>query len=76
MPSCPDSTILQAFAVGKLAAGRFDSVAAHVEQCGDCLAHLDALDGVADPLVAQLHDLSEPSNEPIPPSEWASACIP
>ncbi len=75
MPDCPDSPTLHAFALGKLAAGQFESVATHVEHCGECLGRLDRLDSAADPLVQQLHDLPEPPQEPAASGDWASRVL-
>jgi eukaryotic-like serine/threonine-protein kinase len=54
---CPDRAELQGFAVGSLPGALFAQVAAHVEECADCEAMLQALDRLADPLLSQLRRL-------------------
>jgi eukaryotic-like serine/threonine-protein kinase len=51
---CPEIDQLRAFAVGMVSGGRWESIAAHVEGCADCLSRLEKLDGAADELVGQL----------------------
>src|SRR5262245_55417432 len=74
--ACPDSPTLQAFAVGKLGGSEWESVATHVEGCGDCLQRLDRLDASTDPLVDQLHELPEVSPEALTENRtWASTVL-
>ena len=66
---CPDRAELEGFAVGGLPGPLFAQVAAHVEECVQCEATLQALDRLVDPLLSQLRRLdgtddSEP--EPVP----------
>jgi tRNA A-37 threonylcarbamoyl transferase component Bud32 len=55
--TCPNRETLRAFAVGVLGAPRWESVAAHVEVCPECLSQLDALDSATDELMEKLHHL-------------------
>src|SRR5207237_2538180 len=70
-PPCPRVDELKAFAVGNLCGAAFDDIAAHVEQCHDCEASLQAFDNHADRLVVGLRDLKDLSEEEaiIPPAE-------
>ena len=66
---CPDQAELQSFAIGSLPGPLFAQVAAHVEECADCEATLQALDRLADPLLSQLRRLDgtdDSQPEPIP----------
>ena len=60
---CPRVDELKAFAVGDLCGASFDEIAAHVEQCHDCEASLQAFDNHADGLVIGLRDLNDPQKE-------------
>ena len=51
---CPNRHTLREFALGLLSNGNWDSIAAHVEGCPDCLGQLEALDQDQDELVEQL----------------------
>lgn len=51
---CPPPTELSRFAIGDLPKPVFARLAAHVQQCPDCEAHLQKLDEVADPLLSKL----------------------
>jgi len=77
MSNCPDSPTLQAFAIGKLGGSEWQSVATHIEGCGDCLGRLDQLDAATDPLVEQLLQLPEtPAETGAAESEsWASRVL-
>ena len=61
MPSCPDSSELHKFALGRGDTQRFDILAEHVESCADCQRQLDVLDKSSDELVDQLGRLREDS---------------
>jgi tRNA A-37 threonylcarbamoyl transferase component Bud32 len=52
--ACPEIDVLRAFAVGMVSGGRWESIAAHVEACTDCVGRLEKLDGAADELVGRL----------------------
>jgi serine/threonine protein kinase len=51
---CPSEVELSAFALGNLARTAFTRIAAHLENCPSCTAHLQALDTVSDSLLAGL----------------------
>ncbi|MBI1904190.1 MAG: protein kinase [Planctomycetia bacterium] len=59
--SCPDQATLHAFAVGKVGGSQWDAVAAHVQDCRDCLGRLEDFDAANDVLVEQLKNLPEGS---------------
>src|SRR5262245_24913687 len=56
---CPDRTELAEFIVGRLSARAFARVADHVERCLLCEEKLQELDHVEEPLVTELHALSD-----------------
>lgn len=66
--SCPDRRRLSEFAVGKLDDASFESVAAHLEQCGDCQAALAELAVASDPSVAALRKLSVDAGQGVDPA--------
>jgi tRNA A-37 threonylcarbamoyl transferase component Bud32 len=51
---CPSVEDMRAFSAGKLPTATFSQIAAHVEDCADCDALLQAFDAAADVLVAVL----------------------
>ena len=66
---CPDRVELQGFAIGSMPEPLFARVAAHVAECADCEATLQALDRLGDPLLSQLRRLDgtdDSSTESIP----------
>ena len=75
MSNCPDSPTLQAFAIGKLGGSEWQSVATHIEGCGDCLGRLDQLDAATDPLVEQLLQLPETPAETGAVESESWACL-
>lgn len=54
LTACPNRERLARYLLGKLAEADFQQVAAHVEACQACQAHLDDLDGASDSLVGVL----------------------
>ena len=68
--SCPPTSELSDFLVGRVARARADWIADHLKTCGRCEASLQLLDAVADPLLAGLSgstSLHARATEPIPP---------
>src|SRR4051812_2801716 len=63
--SCPDSSVLQAFALGDLPEGDWEAVAGHLEHCAGCSNQLQQFDHSADELVTQLKHL--PPTDPNAP---------
>jgi anti-sigma factor RsiW len=73
---CPNRVDLEGFFVGGLSGSKFTRIAKHVEQCPECDQALQKLDGMADPLLAQLRRLTATEGswlEPVPPELMAAA---
>ncbi len=70
--SCPTPADLSAFALGTLPRAAFQRVARHVEGCAACDSALQALDGLADPLVCGLRQAAEDTTDPVPPGALAA----
>ena len=43
MTTCPDAEVLAAFAEGRLSRDEAAGVLAHIDECDDCMATLEAL---------------------------------
>jgi serine/threonine protein kinase len=72
---CPDRSELERFVVGSLSGSEIGRLANHVEQCVDCEDTLQALEQVADPLLARLRGLTgvrETLSSPVPEELLAS----
>lgn len=54
---CPDLEELRGFAVGRIADGRWEAIAHHIEVCPQCHDRLEEFDGSDDELIDQLHQL-------------------
>lgn len=54
---CPNRDTLQAFSLGRLGDEQWESVAAHVEDCPNCLGRLEVLDSARDDLIDELRNL-------------------
>jgi serine/threonine protein kinase len=65
--SCPSAADLSGFALGTLPRAAFQRVARHVEGCAACDTALQALDGLADPLLHGLRGGAEETTDPLPP---------
>jgi hypothetical protein len=61
---CPSRELLFAFSVGDLAGEIQERIAQHLERCGGCVAALQELDHVADPLLGQLRQSLPPDIVP------------
>ncbi len=73
---CPNQTELTEFAVGNLSGPALVQIASHVEHCAACEMALQAFDGLADHLVAQLRQLASKETatlEPVPAELLAAA---
>jgi serine/threonine protein kinase len=57
---CPDRTELHGFALGSLETADLVRVAGHVEECGACEATLQGFDGLPDPVLSRLRQLTSP----------------
>jgi WD40 repeat protein len=66
---CPSPAELSAFNLGTLPAETVEAVAAHLERCPRCEAAVEALDGVADPVVSSLKGLTSADGRPPRPAE-------
>jgi eukaryotic-like serine/threonine-protein kinase len=63
---CPDGEMLQAFSIGKLADERWQEIAEHLNDCGDCRGRLERFDGESDGLVTQLKGLPADGARSVP----------
>ncbi len=63
--SCPDSTQLREFSLGRGDPAQFDALAGHVEGCVDCQHRLERLEDSADELVTQLGRLHGARDESV-----------
>lgn len=73
---CPDRDTLRDFALGRLGGAGWDSIAAHIEGCRNCLGNLESLDGVGDDLLEQLKNL--PAGTPLDHAQgdpWVNAVL-
>jgi hypothetical protein len=61
---CPDGQTLEAFSIGKLADGRWQLVAEHLESCRECQGRLESFDDARDGLVTSLAGLPA-GNSPV-----------
>jgi tRNA A-37 threonylcarbamoyl transferase component Bud32 len=65
--NCPSAADLSGFALGTLPQAAFQRVARHVEDCAACDTALQALDGLADPLLCGLRQAAaEGTTDPVP----------
>lgn len=58
--NCPSREELSGYLVGKLPAGEWKAVAAHIEECGECQSELGALNDADDTLVGTLRQPTTP----------------
>jgi len=58
--TCPSPELLTDYALGRVSAEALEQLAAHADQCPDCQARLETMDGVDDTFVAKLR-------QPLPP---------
>jgi eukaryotic-like serine/threonine-protein kinase len=51
---CPERQTLEDFAIGRLHLARWETVAQHVSECGDCQERMEGFDATSDGLVREL----------------------
>src|SRR5687768_512793 len=74
--ACPNRPTVQAFSIGRLPAAEWNVVAAHVEECRQCLDRLEELDEPGDVLVEQLRRLPDAESAAEPAAEsWERSVL-
>jgi serine/threonine protein kinase len=73
--NCPSAADLSGFALGTLPRAALERVAGHVEGCAACGEALQALDGLADPLLYGLRQAAAAdTTDPVPPGALDAVC--
>lgn len=74
MTPCPETSKLEAFAIGRLPTDEFERVATHVDRCSRCESALGEWDGHADALLDGLKELPSTTGGDSDSGEYVRRC--